>query len=181
MVDLKDFKYKVIPNFITQEEINLLSKYCRIKHRTNLQHFDWAQNKVGDTFIYGDAVFERLMLTKLNKVQEISGYNLHPTYAFWRMYSKFSDLTPHTDRPSCEISVTVMIGSDGTPWPIYMEGEPVVMKPGDAVVYKGCEVKHWREEFEGDWQSQAFLHYVDAEGPNKHLIRDGRPFYGVLK
>ena len=34
---------------------------------------------------------------------------LLPTYAFWRTYTKFAVLEKHTDRPSCEISVTVNI------------------------------------------------------------------------
>ena len=39
-----------------------------------------------------------------------------------------------------------MIGSDGTKWPIYMDGTEMNMEPGDATIYLGCEIVHWREE-----------------------------------
>ncbi len=62
-----------------------------------------------------------------------------PTYAFTRFYTYNAELVKHTDRPACEISVSVMWDSDGTKWPLYVDGNPVDMKPGDAVIYLGCE------------------------------------------
>jgi hypothetical protein len=67
------------------------------------------------------------------------------------MYTKFSDLPKHKDRPSCEISTTVNIASDGTTWPIFMDGKPLHLESGDAAIYLGMELTHWREEFKGDW------------------------------
>jgi hypothetical protein len=52
-------------------------------------------------------------------------------------------------------------------------------KPGDAVIYLGCEDNHiWRENFEGDFHLQTFLHYVDKNGPNIKHAYDGleKPF-----
>ena len=121
------------------------------------------------------------MLSKKSLMELETGKKLLPTYTFWRMYTKYSDLKKHKDRPSCEISVTVHIGSDETQWPIYMEDKPVETKPGDAIIYLGCELLHWREPFEGDWQAQSFLHYVDAEGKNKNFYLDERPYLGLKK
>jgi len=177
----KDFKYKVIKNFLTQEEIKLLTDYCRIKHRLNFDNFDFIQSGTGDTYFYGDPLMESLMVNKLEIMKKETGMDLLPTYAFWRMYTMFADLKPHKDRPSCEVSVTVMIGSDGTKWPIFMEGTKIELEPGDAAIYLGCEVEHWREEFKGDWHAQCFLHYVDKNGPNKEYFKDKRPLYGLQK
>jgi len=181
MGTIKDFKYKLIKNFLTEEEIKLLTDYCRIKHRINFERFDFVQNDNGDTFFYGDPLMESLMLQKLNFMEKETGLELSPTYAFWRMYSRFSDLKKHKDRESCEVSVTVMIGSDGTSWPIYMEGNEVNMMPGDAVIYLGCELEHWREEFMGDWHAQTFLHYVEKNGQFKNEFKDGRMLWGMPK
>jgi hypothetical protein len=181
MGTIRDFKYKLINNFLTNEEIVLLNSYCRIKHRINFDCFDFMQNSNGDTFFYGDALMESLMINKLDIMEKETGLKLHPTYAFWRMYTKFSDLIKHKDRESCEISVTVMIGSDETKWPIFIEGQEIELKPGDAVIYLGCELDHWREEFKGDWHAQCFLHYVDSKGPNKEWFKDKRLFYGTGK
>jgi hypothetical protein len=97
------------------------------------------------------------------------------------MYTINADLEKHKDRHACEISVTVMVGSDGTQWPIFMEGNKINMEPGDAVIYLGCELEHWREEFKGDWQAQTFLHYVDKNGQNKEWAKDKRLMYGMQK
>jgi hypothetical protein len=114
---------------------------------------------------------ESLMINKLDLMQKETNLELLPTYAFWRMYTLNADLKKHTDRESCEISVTVMIGSDGTKWPIYMNGNKIELEEGDAVIYLGCELEHWREEFKGDWHAQTFLHYVDKNGKNKEFLK----------
>jgi len=181
MGTIKDFKYKLIKGFLTIEEIKLLNTYCKIKQRINFNSFDFKQNDNGDTFYYGDPTMESLMINKLSLMEKETGFKLNPTYAFWRMYTMFADLKKHKDRPSCEISVTVMIGSDGTKWPIFIEGNEMELQPGDAVIYLGCELEHWREEFKGDWHSQVFLHYVDANGPYSNLAIDGRPLFGITK
>jgi hypothetical protein len=121
------------------------------------------------------------MINKLNLMQKETGLELLPTYAFWRMYTTNADLKKHKDRPSCEISVTVMIGSDGNKWPIFMDGTEINMEPGDATIYLGCEIEHWREKFKGDWHAQTFLHYVDKNGVNKEWVKDKRMLYGMQK
>ena len=52
------------------------------------------------------------------------------------------------------------------------------MQPGDAIIYRGCEVDHWREEFKGTMQSQVFFHYCDRNGPFKDAKFDCRPGLG---
>ena len=177
----KDFKYKIIENFLSKDEIYLLSLYCEIKHRTNHDNFDLEQSGVADTSFYGDPIMESLMIKKKQIMEKETGKKLLPTYSFWRAYTMYADLKKHKDRPSCEISVTVHIGSDGTDWPIYIAGVENKTNPGDAIVYMGCEVEHYRKEFEGDWHSQVFLHYVDAEGKNKEWYLDKRKCIGLNK
>jgi hypothetical protein len=178
---IKNFKFKIIKNFLIKEEIKLLLNYCRIKHRINSKSFDDLQSDNFDTYYYGDPLMESLMVNKLELMEKETQLKLKPTYSFWRMYSMFADLKKHTDREACEISVTVMIGSDGTKWPIYMDGAELDLEPGDAAIYLGCDIEHWREEFKGDWHAQAFLHYVDENGVNKEWFKDKRLLYGTQK
>ena len=181
MGSLKNKKYCVVNKFLTSEETKLLTDYCRLKHRFNFTTFASLnqQSKTMDSHFYSDYLMESLMLNKINLMQKETGLELLPTYSFWRMYTKFADLPAHKDRPACEYSVTVCIGSCGTPWPIYMDKKSINLKPGQAVIYKGCEITHSRKEFEGDWQAQVFLHYVNKNGPYKDQVRDKRPFYGA--
>jgi hypothetical protein len=177
MGTIRDFKYKKIENFLTQEEVDLLKVYCVIKHRFNFDSFD-KTNCNHDTHYYGDPLMESLMVKKKKLMEHHTGLPLLPTYSFWRMYTLFADLKKHTDRDSCEISVTVKIASDSIKWPIFIEGKPIELNQGDAVIYLGRELEHHREEFKGDWHAQAFLHYVDKNGPCAEWALDKRKLYG---
>jgi len=179
----KDFKYKKIENFLSKDEVDICNLYCEMKHRVNLTSFDESKGSVSipNSFFYGDPLMESIMLQKKSIMEYETGKKLLATYSFWRMYTKYSDLKKHKDRPSCEISATINIGSDGTDWPIYMEGNKIDLKPGDAAIYLGCELEHHREEFKGDWCAQTFIHYVDAEGNNTSFEKDNRPYWGVGK
>ena len=54
------------------------------------------------------------------------------------------------------------------------------LNPGDMLIYKGNELEHWREPFEGDHCAQVFLHYnnVETQGAEENLF-DGRPHLGL--
>ena len=178
MGTIRDFKYKKIKNFLSKEQVSLLSHYCKMRHIINLTNFDFSSaSSLGDSYFYGDAAMEALMMDKKKSLEQEVGLELLPTYSFWKMYTNGGDLTKHRDRPSCEVSVTVMIGSSGEPWPIYMDDKPVTMEPGDAVTYLGCDIVHERKPFTGDWHAQSFLHYVDKNGPNTENVLDGRQFF----
>ena len=101
---------------------------------------------------------ESLLVNKTKLVSDEVGLELLPTYSFWRMYTKFADLKKHKDRQSCEISITTMIDGDTNfSWPIYIDGTEINLNIGDAAVYLGCDLLHWRDEFLGDYQSQVFF------------------------
>ena len=64
-------------------------------------------------------------------------------------------------------------------WPIFIDGVPVDLQPGDAAIYKGLELDHWREAFMGEDQAQAFLFFVDRDGPYGRVAKyDCRPMLG---
>jgi len=66
---------------------------------------------------------------------------------------------------------------DGAP-----KGTKITLKVGDMLIYSGCELEHWREPFEGNVCSQAFLHYNHANGPfAKTNLFDKRPMLGLPK
>ena len=88
-----------------------------------------------------------------------------PTYSYHRMYMEGAAMAHHSDRPSCQISLTINIGQTKK-WPIYCTSlktkkyVEVIQEPGDALVYLGCNIGHYRPEYKGDWYNQLFLHYV---------------------
>ena len=65
----------------------------------------------------------------------------------------------------------------GKPWDIFIGNKKLSMLKGDMVIYKGSEVSHWREKFEGDYCLQIFFHYTK----DKKRMFDGRPLPGIHK
>ena len=45
------------------------------------------------------------------------------------------------------------------------------------VIYKGHEIEHWREPFQGEHHAQVFLHY-NEQGGRFDSLYDGRPVLG---
>jgi hypothetical protein len=64
-----------------------------------------------------------------------------------------------------------------------MDGNEVNLSPGDLVIYRGCDLSHWRKPFEYPtevWHVQGFFHYVDANGPYTEFKYDKRNSIGEV-
>ena len=130
--------------------------------------------------VHGTVTFDTLLQDLLPHFEQACGKRLYPTYSYARLYKTGEELKRHTDRPACEISATVTLGFEGNSWSIYMAGNKIDMQVGDAVLYRGMDVEHWREKYtEGQWQAQVFLHYVDADGPYTEWKYDKRNQLGI--
>ena len=56
-----------------------------------------------------------------------------------------------------------------------MGGKRYDLAEGDGIIYRGCEIEHWRNPCDGPdnyYSGQVFLHYVDANGPHKNEVGD---------
>ena len=198
----KKNKYLVIKNVINKDLSTFLANYFVIKKQVYdtcikaryispfenaFGSYEKGNQQVPDTYAhYGDVAFETLLLKLQPIMEKETKLKLNPAYTYARIYKKGDELKRHQDRFSCEISTTINIGGD--PWPIYLEpsgdvnkkGIKVNLNPGDMLVYRGCDLEHWREKFEGEECVQAFLHYndVNTKGSNKNIF-DQRPHLGL--
>ena len=141
-------------------------------------HYEDKNDQVPETYChYSDIAMETLMLKCQPIMEKTTGLKLYPSYTYARIYKKGDELKRHKDRFSCEISTTMNLGGDS--WPIYLEldstkgfykedgnyvsenskGIKVDLKPGDMLIYLGCDLEHWREKFKGKDCAQVFLHY----------------------
>lgn len=194
--DFETNRYLHLNNFLSKKTCDELTEYLRVESsKTGFYDMQCSKSKS----LRDNPVFDKLLAELLPDVEEVVGKKLFPTYAFARWYVPGEELLAHQDRESCEISVTLTLGYDGNVWPIYMGHDcvdkvpdkivkhengkfvpvqkvsKISMQVGDAVVYHGCELIHWREKYEeGNWQAQVFLHYVDANGPYKDFKFDNR-------
>lgn len=171
---LVENNYLVIPNFISSYRASELSsdfsEYARSKN------LDGDSQAPSSHSSYNYISFLELLCEKTPDVSEILEEKVLPTYAYARVYKNGSILHPHTDRDSCEISLTVHLSGDA-PWNIWIETpqkekKTVTLNPGDAMLYLGCIAKHWREEYTGENYTQVFLHYVRSRGERADFYFD---------
>ena len=184
-------KYQVIKNAISYDLANFIFNYFLLKRDAVKFMYDnniiydngmlgtWTDKQIPNTYShYADHVMETLLMKTLPVMQKETGLELVPTYSYARAYKKGDILKRHKDRPSCEISTTIHLGGDQ--WSIFIEGEKLLLDIGDMLVYSGCELEHWREEFKGNVCVQAFLHYnhVNGQFAEKNKF-DKRPMLGI--
>jgi len=169
-------------------------------------HYEGQDEQIPDTYSqYANIAMETLLLKCQPEMEKVTGLKLYPAYTYARIYKKGDILKRHKDRFSCEISTTMNLGGDD--WPIYLNPDPkagnvygdfygehqiqrysatkdkgvkIDLKPGDMLVYSGCELEHWREKFKGKECIQVFLHYNNRKTPGaKDNMFDKRPHLGL--
>jgi hypothetical protein len=129
--------------------------------------------------VYGDSEVDRLMQDLVPAIEAQTGLELFPTYSYARIYKRGDALAPHRDRSACEISISLNLGQvPDAPWALHVSDFAALLMPGDALIYRGCDHTHWREPYDGQSVVQAFMHYVDQNGPHAGEKFDGRPSLG---
>ena len=173
-----------VNGLIDTDTIKTVSQYFENK----ITRGEWkadVKDNITKFAYYADPLIEVMLLRCKTFVEEVCGKELIPTYSYCRIYQAGEELEPHVDRPSCEVSVTVNVATVGEQSPIYMQyltnaESAHMLTPGDAVVYKGCEAKHWRQPLkDGQLNVQFMLHYVDKNGPYASYAKDTRPSYAA--
>ena len=182
----KDNKYQPVKEIISKDIVSIATQYTLLDELNN-PSIGADTQVINSHSRYADQLMESILLYLQPAVEFVSGLQLLPTYSYYRVYRPGHELKPHTDRPSCEISVTVSFGRNYQSengkydWPMFVEGNPVVMEPGDGIVYMGMEAEHWREKFiapEYSYHVQGFFHYVNANGPHADHALDKRLYIG---
>jgi hypothetical protein len=195
----KKNKFKVIEKTISPDLADFCYTYFLNKRRVAQYLFEnklinpyetmfgvWNDDQVPNTYShYADIVMETLLDALVPRMQKETSLKLVPTYSYARIYKNGDILKRHKDRFSCEISTTLNLGGD--PWPIFLEpsgktdmaGIKVDLKPGDMLIYKGCDLEHWREPFTGQNCGQVFLHYNRKTKEAKLNEYDRREILGL--
>jgi hypothetical protein len=134
-------------------------------------------------------------------ISELTAADLLPSYDYFRVYQKDDICRVHSDRPSCEHSVSLTLAySDGMPWPlqvgsIRVNGEEpctenfggeafssIEMQPGDAVLYRGIDLRHGRTQPNPNrWSAHLFLFWVERGGKFEQHAFDVQRLKSELK
>jgi hypothetical protein len=119
---------------------------------------------------------------------EVTGKELVPTFSYTRIYYNGAEMPAHKDRPECEYSITFCVKAENdNPWSIFFGDDngvahDLVLNTGDMCIYRGPDLLHWRNKYDGEEQIQFFMHWIDKNGENyPELAYDGRLGRGFPK
>jgi hypothetical protein len=186
----KENRYLDLKNIVPTDICKIITKYSLLKEEIEFTPELGNNAQVENAHsVYGDTLMETMSHFLLPHMEKNTGLSLCPTYTYYRVYRPGMILDRHKDRPSCEISTTVCFGFNYANknadyrWGMYIEPNTLITQnPGDLIIYRGCEVDHWRDPFDvglGSYQVQAFFHYIDKNGPfYPEFSYDKRPGLG---
>jgi len=181
----RDRRYLYVNNFLPKTFLDYLRVYYQILQADDRFYKD--DQCPLSLSVGGDPAFDAVLGWITPDVSRLVGLDLVPTYSYTRIYTKGDILQRHSDRAACEISVTVSIaipkGAESSVIhlkPPNMPETAVEMFEGDACIYAGTEVEHWREPFSEDGYIQLFLHFIDRHGEHfPELTYDKRKYLGA--
>ena len=173
--------YVVMRRVFDQHSLDIYTNYVLMLGANSFRRRD---EKPGCRDRYADTLMESILLHLQPRMEQATGLSLLPTYSYFRIYETGAVLARHQDRHACEISASLTIGYDAPePWPLWLETHQqprsITLHRGDMLLYKGRDLPHWRECFDGNYWIQAFFHYVDANGPLASYKFDGRRGIGL--
>ncbi|MBS0446436.1 MAG: sulfotransferase [Proteobacteria bacterium] len=102
-------------------------------------------------------------------IATIAGEPVCPSYCYVSAYQSGAELDPHVDRKQCEFTVSMVYAESGGrsgDWPLwFLAGaapSSVTLEVGDAVVFRGHDLVHWRDAapVPGMALSTLLFHYV---------------------
>jgi hypothetical protein len=177
---------QVIKNFLEIDFIEFIQDYFSLK--INSGAYNVEDNQVPHSYeFYSDHLMETILQNSCENLSKEIDLPILPTYSFTRFYTKGDELKIHRDRSECEISATISLGfsEDGPIPPLCFSKSrdsktptEILLNPGDLCFYRGCDYWHWRPPIQNKWVLQSFMHFVDANGKNSHLIYDSRNYLG---
>ena len=170
MDTLEEKKYKYVKNMLSMDLVEYLSTWHLKIYKKALPDI---QVPLSLSFHSRQSeIFQHLIHHLLPIMEQQTNLKLKPIYSLSRLYLGGAELEKHTDRKACEISASITLKyfyeNKNYKWPLCMGDMPIVIKSGDGVIYKGCEIEHWRPVFHQPkeyWHHQIFVHYVDLNGP----------------
>jgi hypothetical protein len=171
-LELSAQRYAVLRGLLPAHYLSALRRYYRaLDGEGYLQHHD-RQEKHRHV-AHNEPVSRYLHHQLVGFLDRGTPERIKPSYSFVATYLPGSRLKRHVDRPQCAWNVSLLLDTTlsvppGQEWPIYLEvggkSRCVRLRVGDAVLYRGTEVPHWRPPHPlGGSTTLAFFHFVPAD------------------
>jgi hypothetical protein len=188
---LNELGIAVMRNFVSTDALSLCWDYLqstkeRYAKRQGLpSEFIQNDRHHPDTFsFYSPLCTEVLLLQKLPEVEALAGVKLVPSYSYARTYYHGSYLERHTDRRCSHFGISICLDKDEHDWPLVIidrTGQPrsIELDRGDAVMFLGMQLEHYRDKFAGRAQTQIFMFYMPQDDSLSQFYFDRRASLGA--
>jgi hypothetical protein len=165
----------VVRGFLPPDELRAVNTYYTAQLDAGLMPFGDRQNARRYS-LYNDPLGRYLHTRYTAAFSAVAGEDLRPSFCYFFSYVEGAELLAHKDRPQAEFSISLQLGhgpepAPGTPtgWPLrfrFDDGRAGAadLALGDAVLYHGREVTHYREPLPaGSRSSLLVLEYVRSD------------------
>ena len=143
---MKDY-YKYVHNMLSPDMVEFLTSFSL----KNFSHGDSQAPLSSASHSKTSDIYNHIIYYLQPIMEKETNLKLKPIYSYNRIYLGGSELKKHVDRKACEISASITLKyfyeDPNYKWPLCMGDTPVVINTGDGVIYKGCEIPHWRPVF----------------------------------
>lgn len=169
--NLSELRYCGLPNLLDPVLCAALARY----YNTMIEKDEWP---LGDAQVerrhgwHNERIAQFLHYQLVDFVSRVAGKKLKPTYAFSSAYRGGARLDAHMDREQCDYTLSLLIDEsppvDGAPWPLWFETPAgkhnIVLRVGDGVLFRGCELPHWRGSASAEHeQINLLFHFVPTQ------------------
>jgi hypothetical protein len=183
--ELRDSGIVVLPAVVSGSALDEMRRYYRALVAEGFVRFG-GEGGEADRWILHDDPLSRAVHQRLaSPVSAIAACAMKPTSSYLIVYLPGATLDRHRDRAHCAITVVLQVDFDPepigpTPWTLHFERgdarSSASLALGDAVVFRGHEIVHYRDSFTCGRSSTnlAFCFVPDTQSSNR-LPNSGSP------
>jgi hypothetical protein len=164
-------KYTTLRGILPPEQIRAMQNYFRGLVEEGLMMFNDGHVE-GRYGIHNDVLSRYFHFQLAPLISRMVGETVKPSYVYSATYLEDAILKPHTDRPQCEFTMSFQVNFEPSQpngvssWALCLDDlrenrVETFLANGDGLIYKGCELVHYREHLaKGHRSTSIFFHFV---------------------
>ena len=202
-----DFSQRFVAGFVPPDLLETIRQEVREIPRERLMHHEVED--FGRFVVQHWPAFTALQAELVDRVSELAGEPLEPTYNFLSMYTRMGVCQPHLDAPSSKWTLDICVDqseewpiwfSQVVPWPERREDirridlaviksdrslafREELLAPGDAVLFSGTNQWHYRDPLPRQagrrFCDLLFFHYIPRGSRRLTQPKEWAALFGI--